>query len=123
MVWHGLEKPYMHARRSQVNMPHPLPPNPAVRYFDAATVTDNPLILGALILSAGTLPVPLGPEYPLAEQAVLFGPVRPVVDCLGLADLPERPTSNIVGTGERNLDRTVIIYPIIDIAYHLSLTP
>ena len=99
-------------------MPHPLPSNPAVCYFDAATVTDNALILGSLILSAGTLPVPLRPEYPLAEKPVLLRPVCPVVDSLWLSHLAEGPTSNIVGTCKRNLDRTVIIYPIIDIANH-----
>ena len=70
-------------------MPHPFAANPAVRNFHAAAVADYSLVLCPLVLAARAFPVPLRPEYPFAEKPVLLRPVRPVVDCLGLANLAE----------------------------------
>jgi len=102
-VGNGLEEPDVHHGGGQVDMPHTLAPHPAVRDLDAAPVADDPLELGALVLAARALPVPLGSEDPLAEQTVLLGPIGPVVDRFGLADLSKRPTPHVVGTGQLDL--------------------
>ena len=47
-----------------------------VRDLHAAAVADDALVLRALVLAAEALPVALGAEDPLAEQAVLLRPGR-----------------------------------------------
>src|SRR5262249_46613354 len=79
----------------------------------AAAVADHPLVLHAAVLAAGALPVLLGPEDPLAEQAVLLRPVGPVVDGLRLLDLAEGPAPDVVGTRQPELDCAIIIDTIV----------
>ena len=88
---HRLEEPDVDDRRGQVDVAHALAADAAVRDLDAAPVADDALVLHALVLAAEALPVALGTEDPLAEQAVLLRPVGAVVDGLGLLDLAERP--------------------------------
>ena len=84
MAGNRLEKPNMYNRRSQIDMPHALSSDTAVSHLYAAPITDNALELGALVLAAGALVVPLGTEDALAEEAVLLGAVRTVIDRLWL---------------------------------------
>src|SRR5690606_18248164 len=56
-----------------------------------------------LVLAASALPVTAGSEYLLAEEAVLLGLQRAVVDGLGLLDLAERPAANIVSGRQTDL--------------------
>jgi DNA-directed RNA polymerase subunit beta' len=88
---HRLEEPDVRDRRGEVDVPHPLATDAAVRDHDAALVADDALVLDALVLAAGALPVLLGTEDALAEEAVALGAVRPVVDRLGLLDLAVGP--------------------------------
>ena len=113
-----LEEPDVDDRRGQVDMAHALAADAAVRDLHAATVADDALVLRALVLAARAFPVALGPEDALAEQAVLFGAVRAVVDGLRLLHFAEGPRTNIVRAGELNPDRTVIVNAIVDAFSH-----
>ena len=93
-----------------------------VRDLDAAAVADHPLVLHAAVLAAGALPVFLGPEDPLAEQAVLLGPVGPVVDRLRLLDLAERPAPDVVRAGQPDLDGPVVVDTIVGTFAHAHET-
>ncbi len=72
--------------------------------FPAAAVADHPLVLHAAVPTAGAFPVLLGAEDSLAEEAVLFGAVGPVVDRFRLLDLAERPARMSYGLAEPDLD-------------------
>ena len=110
---HGLEEPDVHDRRGQLDVAHPLAADAAVRDLDAAAVADHPLVFHAAVLAAGAFPVLFRAEDPLAEQTVFFRPVGAVVDRFRLLHLAERPTANIVRPGEADLDRCVIVDPIV----------
>jgi len=56
--------------------------------LDAAAIADDAAVLECLVLPAEALPVPLGTEDALAEEAVLLGTVRSVVDGLGFFTSP-----------------------------------
>src|SRR6185437_5327477 len=60
-------------------------------HFDAAPVADHAAIADALVLAAMAFPVLDRTEDALAEQAVLFGLERAVVDGFGLGHLAPRP--------------------------------
>src|SRR6185295_9503888 len=96
---HGLEEPDVDDGGGQLDVAHALAADPAVGDLDAAAVADHTLILHAAVLAAGALPVLLGAEDALAEEAVLLGPVGAVVDRLGLLDLAERPGADVVRAG------------------------
>src|SRR5262249_37023652 len=110
---HGLEEPDVDDRGGQLDVAHPLAADPAVRHLDAAAVADHALVLHAPVLAAGALPVLLRAEDALAEQAVFFRPVGAVVDRLGLLDLAEGPAAYVVGTGQADADRPVIVDTIV----------
>ena len=95
-------------------MPHPFAANAAVSHLDTTPVAYNTLEFRALILAAGTLPVPLRTKDPFAEQTVLLRTISAVIDRLGLANLAEGPAPNIIGAGKTDLYRTVIIYAIVN---------
>jgi hypothetical protein len=79
---------------------HALAAHLGAGHLDAAALADDALEADALVLAAGALPVLGGTEDLLAEQAVLLGLERAVVDGLGLLDLAVRPAANLVGRGE-----------------------
>ena len=110
---HGLEEPDMHDRRGQLDMAHPLAAHAAMRDLDAAAVADHPLVLHAAILAAGAFPVLFRAKDALAEQAVLFRTVGAVVDRFGLFHFAERPTADVVRPGQADLDRRVVVDPIV----------
>ena len=66
------------------------------RHFDAAAVADDALVLDALVLSAGALPVTGRTEDPLAEETALLRLERAVVDRLRILDLALATTSGSV---------------------------
>ncbi len=108
--------------RGQLDVAHPLAADPRVGHLDAAAVADHPLVLHPAVLAAGALPVLLRAEDPLAEQAVLLGPIRPVVDGLGLLDLAERPAPDVVRAGEPDLDGPVVVDTIVGTFAHAHET-
>ena len=110
---HRLEEPDVDDRRGQFDVPHALATNAAVRDFDAAAIADHALVLHAAVLAAGTFPVLFRTEDPLAEQTVFFGTVGSVVDRFRLLDFAERPTADVLRTGQGDLDRRVIVDAIV----------
>ena len=83
-------------RSSQFNVTHSLSADAGLGDLNAASVTDHAFIADLLILSAIALPILLGTEDPLAEQAVSLGLQGPVVDSLRLCDLAVGPLSDLL---------------------------
>src|SRR5439155_9569273 len=110
---HGLEEPDVDDGGGQLDVAHALAANPAVRHLDAAAVADHALVLHAPVLAAGALPVLLGAEDALAEQAVFLGAVGAVVDGLRLFDLAKRPATDIVRAGQADANGAVVIHAVV----------
>ena len=110
---HGLEEPDVDDGSRQLDVPHPLASDARVRDLDAATIADHPFVFHAAVLAAGAFPVLLRTENPFAEQAVLFGAVGAVVDRLRLLHFAERPTADVMRPSQADLDRRVIVNPVI----------
>ena len=91
-------------RSGKLDMPHALAAHLAARHLNSAAVADDTLELYLLIASAVALPVLDRPEDSLAEQTVPLRLERPVVDGLGLADLPTRPVPDLIRRGYANTD-------------------
>src|SRR6185312_4194235 len=75
----------------ELDVAHALAPNARQGHFDAAPVADHTAIADALVLPAMALPVLDRTENALAEEAVLFGLERPIVDGFGRRDFTPRP--------------------------------
>src|SRR5437763_13301803 len=54
---HALVEPDVRDRHCQLDVAHAFAANARERYFNAATVADNALVLDALVFSAGAFPV------------------------------------------------------------------
>ena len=100
----ALEVPNVAHGRSELDVAHALTAHLGGGHLNAAALADDALEADALVLAAGALPVLDGTKDLLAEQAVLLGLERAVVDRLGLLDLTVRPAANLVSRGERDLD-------------------
>src|SRR4029453_283660 len=96
---HALDVPDVGDGRGQLDVAHPLAPDPCPGDLDATALTDDALEADALVLAAVALPVPRRPEDLLAEQAVLLGLEGAVVDRLRLADLAVLPNADLLGRG------------------------
>ena len=94
---HALEEPDVADGRGQVDVAHALAAHLLARDLHAAALADDALVADALVLAAVALPVLGGTEDALAEQAVLLGLERAVVDRLRLGDLAERPVADLLG--------------------------
>src|SRR6202042_1162774 len=105
----ALEEPDVAFRGGQVDVAHPLTANLRAGDLDAAPLAHDSLVADALVLTAVALPVLGRTEDALAEQAVLLGLERPVVDRLRLGDLPRAPLADLLGGGKTDLDRVEII--------------
>jgi hypothetical protein len=81
--WHG-----------ELDVAHALATHAGERYFDAAAVADDTLVLDALVLSARALPIPRGTEDALTEESALLGLERAVVDRLGVFDFAAGPRTD-----------------------------
>jgi hypothetical protein len=73
-------------------------------HLDAAALAHDALVTDALVLAAGALVVLGRAEDPLAEQAVLLGLERAVVDRLGLLHLAVRPVADVIGGRQADLE-------------------
>ncbi len=98
----ALEVPDVRDGSGQLDVAHPLAPHLRARDLDAAALTDDALEPDALVLAAVALPVLGRPEDLLAEQAVLLGLERAVVDRLRLLHLAVRPHADLLRGGERD---------------------
>ncbi len=92
--------PDVHDRRRQLDVAHALTPDLGAGHLDAAALTDDALEADALVLAAVALPVLRRPEDLLAEEAVLLGLERAVVDGLRLLDLAVGPHADRVGRSQ-----------------------
>ena len=93
---HALEEPDVRDGRRQVHVTHALAAHLGARDLDAAALADDALVADALVLAAVALPVLGGTEDALAEEPVLLGLQRPVVDGLRLGDLAARPGPDLL---------------------------
>jgi len=100
---HALEEPDVGDRGGQLDVAHPLAAHLRARDFDATALADDALVADPLVLAAVALPVPLGTEDALVEQALLLRPEGAVVDRLGLLDLSVRPRTDLVRRSETDL--------------------
>ena len=81
----------------KLDVTHSLAANLGAGYLNAAAFAYLALVADSFIFAAVALPVLLGSEYPFAEQSVLFGLERAVIDGFGLLDLAVRPASDLSG--------------------------
>src|SRR5205823_1611626 len=89
-------------RRGEVDVAHALAADLRARDLHAAALAHDALVADALVLAAVALPVLRGTEDALAEEPVLLGLERPVVDGLGLRHLAARPRADLLRGGEPN---------------------
>src|SRR5262249_54963084 len=104
-----LDEPDVADRRSQLDMAHALAPDLGAGYLDATFVADDALIANALVLAAVAFEVLGRTEDALAEEAVLLGLQRPIVDGLRLGDFAVGPVPDLLGRGEGNSDGIEIV--------------
>src|SRR4029077_5533649 len=97
-----LEVPDVRDGRGQLDVAHPLAPHLRARDLDATALADDALEADTLVLAAVALPVLRRTEDLLAEESVLLGLERAVVDRLRLLDLAVRPRADLVRGGERD---------------------
>src|SRR6185437_2948257 len=102
--WHTLEVPDVRDRRGELDVAHPLAAHLGASDLDAAALTDDALEAHPLVLAAVALPVASRSEDLLAEQAVLLGLERAVVDGLRLLDLAVRPLPDVLCGSETNTE-------------------
>src|SRR5262249_47355657 len=86
-----LEVPDVRDGSGQLDVAHPLAAHLLAGHLDTTALADDPLEPDALVLAAVALPVLGRTEDLLAEQAVLLGLERAVVDRLRLLHLAVRP--------------------------------
>src|SRR4029079_19789481 len=94
----------MRDRRGEFDMAHALAPNFGERDLDAALLTDDALVLHALVLAAQALIVLHRPEDAGAEQPVALRLEGAVVDGFWLFDFAMPPAQDLVRAGQRDLD-------------------
>jgi hypothetical protein len=91
-------------RHGELDVAHAFATDASEGYFDAATVADDALVLDALVLSAGALPIPGGTENALAEEAALLWFEGAVIDRLWIFYLAVTPRADGIGRGDGNRD-------------------
>src|SRR5690606_17189828 len=92
---HTLEEPDVGDRGGQLDVAHPLAAHLRARDFHATALADDALVADPLVLAAVALPVPLGTEDALVEQALLLRAEGAIVDRLGLLDLTVGPRPDL----------------------------
>ncbi len=115
------EVPDVHHRCGELDVAHALTAHLRARDLDAATLADDALETDALVLTAVALPVLGRTEDLLAEESVLLGLERAVVDGLRLLDLAVRPGADLVGG--RETDTKLIEFVHIEHRHGRSVAP
>ena len=87
-------------------MPHAFTTYSGLGHFHATAIANDPLVLDALVLAAGTFIILRRAKNTLAEKTVFFWLQRTIVDRLGLLDLAPLPFAN--GLWGRDADRNRI---------------
>src|SRR6476469_4456201 len=80
----SLEEPDVSDGYGELDVTHALATDAAQGDFDAAAIADHATVTDSLVFAAVAFPVLHRTEDPLAEQAVLLGLERAIVDRLGL---------------------------------------
>jgi hypothetical protein len=96
--------------RGELDVAHALAPHLGARDLDAAALADDALEPDALVLAAVALPVLGGTEDLLAEQPILLGLERAVVDGLRLLHLAVGPHADGVRRGQTDAELTEIVH-------------
>ena len=104
----ALEEPDVAYGNGKLDVAHALTAHGSESNLDSAAVADHTLVLDALVLAAGALPVLRRSEDLLAEETFLLGTVGTVVDRLGILYLAVRPSADRLGRSELNLDRIIM---------------
>ena len=91
-------------------MAHALAADLGAGHLDAAFVADDALIAHALVLAAVALPVLGGPKDALAEEPILFGLERAVIDGLRLGHLAVGPAADLLRRRQADADGIKIVY-------------
>ncbi len=99
-----LQEPDMRDRGGELDMAHPLAADLRHGDFDTALFAHDALVLHALILAAQALVILDRTEDAGAEQTVTLRLERAIVDGLGLLDLAETPTPDLVRRGDADAD-------------------
>src|SRR5213075_2025556 len=105
----ALEEPDVGDRRGQVHVAHPLAADLGARDLHAAALADDALVADPLVLAAVALPVLGRAEDALAEEPVLLGLQRAVVDGLRLGYLAGAPAADLLRACEPNADGVEIV--------------
>src|SRR5438270_5234559 len=105
----ALEEPDVRNGRGQLDVAHALAADFGLRDLDAALVADDAAMLHALVLAAEAFPVGDRTEDLRAEETIALRLERPVVDGLRLRDLAVGPRPDLLGRGQRDLDRVEIL--------------
>src|SRR5690606_5999387 len=100
----ALEEPDVCDRRGQVDVPCPLAADLRVDDFDAALLADDTAVLHPLVLAAQALVVLDGPEDLGAKESVTLRLEGPVVDGLGVLDLPVALVPDDLGRSEADAE-------------------
>ena len=95
----------MRDRASQFDMTHALATDFGQRDLGAALFADHAAMLHALVLTAQAFVVLYGSEDRRTKQTVTLRLERAVVDRLRLFHFAERPRTDQLGRGQRDLDR------------------
>src|SRR5207247_8006631 len=101
---HALEEPDVRHRHRQLDVAEPLAAHLGLGDLHPAAVADHAAVADALVLAAIALPVLHRAEDLLAEQAVLLGLERAVVDRLRLRDLAVGPAPDHVRRSQADAD-------------------
>ena len=101
---HVLDVPDVGARGGELHVPHAVATDGRLGDLDAAALAGLAGVALTAVLAAGALPVLLGTEDLLVEQAVALGLEGAVVDGLGLGDLAVAPAADAVGRRDLDLD-------------------
>src|SRR4029453_3447331 len=99
----ALEVPDVRYGSSQLDVAHALATDLGAGDLDATALTDDALEAHALVLAAVAFPVTGRTEDLLAEEAVLLGLERAVVDGFRLLNLAVRPATDVFRGGEADL--------------------
>lgn len=103
----------MNYRYREHDVTHALTTYALLRYFYAASVTDDTLIANALVLAACTFPITNRSEDLFAKETVLLRTEGSVVDRLGLGNLTVRTIENVIRRG--NADSYLLITALRDV--------
>src|SRR5213075_3541501 len=106
----ALEEPDVADRGGQVHVAHPLAADLGARDLHAAALADDALVADPLVLAAVALPVLGRTEDPLAEEPILLGLERAVVDGLRLGYLAGGPAADLLRAREPDADGVEIVY-------------